>query len=81
MMRTMQVEMKTRSRTGTIATDDELGTPPGKRRGLAAILSARVVPRQTERVHVTLGRILPANLPRRRCHHSLLAQFDLDKNR
>src|SRR5579864_8884498 len=53
-MRTAQVRMRMRSRPGRPATDDGLSTSPGKWRVLSIVLSARVAPRQAERVYVAL---------------------------
>src|SRR5712692_5597982 len=53
-MRTMQVEMRRRSRRESAAIDDGLCTPPGKRRVLSVVLSASIIPRQTKRAHVAL---------------------------
>src|SRR3989442_7629866 len=56
-MRTMQPEMRMRSRSESAATADGLCTSPGKRRVLSVVLTARVIPRQTERVYVTFHRM------------------------
>src|SRR5437764_2609491 len=56
-MRTMQPEMRMRSRCESAATADGLCTSPGKRRVLSVVLAARVVPRQTERAYVTFHRM------------------------
>src|SRR5205807_2102075 len=51
-MRTMQPEMRMRSRCESAATADGLCTSPGKRRVLSVVLTARVIPGQTERAYV-----------------------------
>src|ERR1043166_4128780 len=53
-MTTMQAGMRTRSRRERAPVGNKLSTPPGKRRVLSVVLAARVVPRQTERLHVAL---------------------------
>src|SRR5882672_2013122 len=53
-MKTMQPEMRMRSRRESAAIADGLCTSPGKRRVLAVVLAARVIPRQTERAYVAL---------------------------
>src|SRR5690348_9396293 len=47
-----QVEMSMRSRRESAAIDGALRTPPGKRRVLSVVLSARVIPGETECVDV-----------------------------
>src|SRR5437667_8389520 len=65
-MRTIQPEMKMRSRCESAATADGLCTSPRKRRVLPVVLAARVIPRQTERAYVTFHRMCEREAIRRR---------------
>src|SRR5712692_2437317 len=51
-MRAMQATTSTRPRRESASTGNALSIAPGKRRVLSIVLATRVVPRQTERVHM-----------------------------